>query len=142
MRRKTPNTRSPVVISRALRVACGMIAACMTVSVGLAQYAYDPSNPDEQQGPPGIRYFGSVKDSNGALVPGATIALASDQARFIFVTNEQGRFRGDLPLDVAADKVAAQCWKVGYKALRVTKRPGPAGVKPTVQVDCVLRRVD
>jgi hypothetical protein len=103
-----------------------------------SQYAYDPNAADEQ-GVAGIRYFGSAKDSNGALVSGATIMVASNQSSFVFVTDEQGRFHGTLPLDSVADKVTTKCWKVGFQVVQVTKRTGPQGVKPTVQVDCVLR---
>jgi hypothetical protein len=120
-----------------LGTAIVALAAVMLLSTAHAQYAYDPSAADEQQ--PGIRFFGSAKDSNGVLVPGATILLSSDQASYVFVTDDMGRFHGNLPPATVSDKVAAKCWKAGFRMLTVTKRRGPAGVKPTVQVDCVLR---
>jgi len=121
----------------ALWAACALLAG----SIAMAQvYSFDPANADEQ-GPPGIRYFGAAKDEKGALVSGATIVLESGNASFMFVTDEQGRYRGNLPLESAAGKVDANCSKRGFTFVRVIKRPGPEGVKPTVQVDCVLRRV-
>jgi hypothetical protein len=113
--------------------------AIMGGSIAVAQYVFDPTAPDEV-GPPGIRYFGSVKDEEGRLLAGATIALVADKRNFVFVTDMQGRFRGKLPLDLTSTKIAVKCWKAGFLFVRVAKRPGPAAVSPTVQVDCMLRR--
>lgn len=101
-----------------------------------AQYNYDPNNADEQG--TGIKYFGSVKDERGALVPGATIAIAH---YFMLVTDTQGRFRGNIDGSYTADETPVGCSKPGYDFLRVVKRPGPAGgIKQSVQVDCFLRK--
>jgi hypothetical protein len=119
-----------------IAMLCGVISL-EPGSPARAQYTYNPANADEQE--VGIRYFGAAKDTNGALVPGATIMLSSDLSSYVFVTDEQGRFRGSLPLGAVANKVTPKCFKAGFQAVQVTKRPGPPGVKPTVQVDCVLR---
>jgi hypothetical protein len=102
-----------------------------------AQYEYDPSAADEQE--PGIRYFGTVKDDKGSLISGATIALDSDRFNLVFLTDELGRFHANLSLAAVPEKVTPSCSKPGYNLVRVTKRPGPASVKPTVQILCVLR---
>jgi hypothetical protein len=102
-----------------------------------AQYEYDPSAADEQA--PGIRYFGTVKDDRGSLIPGAIVALDSDRFNLVFLTDELGRFHANLPLGTTPEKVTPGCSKPGYSLIRVTKRPGPAGVKPTVQIVCILR---
>ncbi len=116
-------------------LACALaLAAIAPVS---AQYSYDPGNPDEQG--PGIRYFGSAKDDKGSLLAGVTVLIDSDEISFVFVTDELGRFRGKVPLNMVAGKVTAECSKPGYEIVRVIKRPGPPAPKPTVQVDCVLR---
>ena len=105
-------------------------------SIAMAQYSFDMSDIGEGDH---IRYFGSAKDVNGKLVSGATILLAAaGYPSFVFVTDELGRFRGSLPLDAVADSVVATCSKSGFTFVRVTKRPGPEGVEPTVQVDCIL----
>jgi hypothetical protein len=131
MRRKRLNKAM-----RPLWIGCSLLAG----SYAEAQfYTFDPGNADEQ-GPPGIRYFGTAKDEAGAIVPGATMVLEGANASFIFVTDEQGRFKGNLPPTLIAQKVSAKCSKTGFTAVRVSKRPGPAGAKPTVQVDCLLRR--
>jgi hypothetical protein len=115
----------------------GVVAAFFASHVS-AQYVYDPNAADEQ-GPPSIRYFGAAKDDKGTLLPGTTILLESAQLSFVLVTDEQGRFRANLPLELVAEKVSPKCSKPGFSVVRVTKRAGPEGVKPTVQVDCVLR---
>jgi hypothetical protein len=114
----------------------------LTGPAAMAQnfYTFDPNNADEAT-KPGIRYFGAAKDESGKLVSGATIVLEYGQASFIFVTDEQGRFKTKLPLEAVAAKVSAQCSKSGFKVERVTKRRGPAeGAIQAVQVDCMLRR--
>lgn len=102
-----------------------------------AQYTFNPSAEHEQG--PGIRYFGSAKDSTGDLMSEVTVLLAVGTSTFVFFTDEQGRFRGKLPVDATREKVTARCSKPGYTYISSTKRPGvDAGVQ-SVQVDCVLR---
>lgn len=120
-----------------LRIAAAIGGGLLAIAPVHAQYNYDPAAADEQL--PGIRYFGSAKDERGSLLPGVSILIDSPQAAFVFVTDDLGRFHGNLPLDLGADKVAPKCFKVGFELIRVNKRPGPQGPKPTVQVDCVLR---
>jgi hypothetical protein len=110
------------------------------MSCAYAQYSFDPSNPDEQT--PGIRYFGAAKDEKGVLLPGVTVLIViGGRSSFVFVTDDQGRFRGTVPLTLAdstPDTVAAKCSKMGYQFVRAIERPGLGAPRPYVQVDCVL----
>jgi hypothetical protein len=126
-------------MSNSWRATClGLIALAVITPSG-AQYFYDPSHADEQT--PGVRYFGSAKDDNGALLPGVSVVLDSQQWAYVLNTDEQGRFHINLPLAALTTKVSTKCAKPGFELVRVTSRPGPQGApKPTVQVDCVLRR--
>lgn len=121
------------------RLPLAVVVPLLIVAPAFAQYSYDPSNADEKG--PGIRYFGSAKDENGSLLAGVTVLIDSDESAYVFVTDDQGRFRGKVPLNMVAGKVTAECSKAGFEMVRVSKRPGPAAPKPTVQVDCVLRPV-
>lgn len=122
--------------SPATKVRAAGLLLFLAVSVANAQYSFDLDDLEEGEH---IRYFGSVKDVNGKVVSGATIMLAaSGFGSFVFVTDELGRFRGHLPLEAVADEVVATCSKTGFTFVRITKRPGPKGAVPTVQVDCVL----
>jgi len=116
--------------------AIGLLAMYIIVTSASAQYIYNPANADEG---PGIRYFGSAKDDKGALLPGVSVLISNDQLSFLLVTDEQGRFRANLPLDMRPETVAPKCFKVGYQILQMSKRLGPTGPKVTVQVDCILR---
>lgn len=117
-------------------VTIAAIAALLLAPPALAQYTFDPNNADEQG--PGIKYFGSAKDERGALIPGASILVAHS---FVLVTDDQGRFRGNIDEGFTADKTPVGCSKPGYSFVRAVKRPGPAGgAKKTVQVDCVLHK--
>jgi hypothetical protein len=100
-------------------------------------YMYDPSAPDEQQ--PGIKYFGAAKDANGALLKDVTFQLVTPQSTFVFVTDAQGRFRGNLPEGMTPDKVSSKCFKTGFQMTRIDVRAGPKAPKQTVQVDCFLK---
>ena len=112
---------------------CGLAA----LSTASAQYSYDPSNADEQV--PGMRYFGSAKDSQGSLLSGVSFVFDTGPALYVFVTDKQGRYRGNLPLGTVPAKVSAKCLKAGFRSVRLTQRRGSLGSRPTVQVDCVLQ---
>jgi hypothetical protein len=139
MREQTLIDRRSSASGRQRRVAklIGSIA-CVAMSAASAQYRFDPSAADEQG--PSIRYFGSAKDEKGALLPGVSVQIDGADSVYVFVTDEEGRFHANLPLEMIPEKVTSKCFKEGLRQLRVTTRPGPAGVKPSVQVDCVLRR--
>jgi hypothetical protein len=108
----------------------------LAVSPALAQYSFDPNNADEQG--PGIKYFGSAKDDKGALLAGVTMLI---DHQFTLVTDQQGRYRGNIDAMYTADVTAVGCSKPGYSFVRVVKRPGPSGgVKQTIQADCILHK--
>ena len=114
-----------------------ILAGLAMVASASAQYGYDPSAGDT--GVPGIHYFGSVKDDRGSFLSGATITLTTEWGKYVFVTNDEGRFRGNLPVDMVPEKVSPQCFKTGYQLVQITKRPETNRSKVSVQVDCVLR---
>jgi hypothetical protein len=129
-------SKSPKLKCKSRPILFGIALAALLPSAAMAQYTFDPNNADEQG--PGIKYFGSVKDMRGALIPGASILISHS---FVLVTDNQGRFRGNVDVGYTADKTPVGCSKPGYSFVRVSKRPGPpGGVKQTVQVDCVLKR--
>jgi hypothetical protein len=99
-------------------------------------YLYDPSAADEQTG---IKYFGAAKDAKGALLKDVTFQLVTSQSTFVFVTDDQGRFRGSLPLGTTPEKVTSTCFKAGFQMTRIDVRQGPKAPKPTVEVNCFLR---
>ncbi|MGE3600603.1 MAG: hypothetical protein AB7N70_34185 [Dehalococcoidia bacterium] len=104
-----------------------------------AQYGVDMPRFDEHE--VGIHYFGSAKDAAGNPLADVTFLLQSEQGSFVFVTNADGRFRGTLPIELPISAVTAKCLKQGFAQVRVVKRPGAlAAERPTVQVDCILRR--
>lgn len=103
-----------------------------------AQYSFNPANADEQQ--PGIRYFGSVKTLDGRRIEGATIRLERERVAFVVVSEQDGRYRTRLPLDMTADRIKIACAKDGFEFVRVNVRAAPASAeRSAVQADCVLR---
>jgi len=125
----------------------GICLAALAASIGLAtlaplspasaQYSFNPSNADENG--PGIKYFGSAKDDQGALLPGVTMVIAH---AYTLVTDETGRYRGNIDEMYTVENTPVGCSKPGYEFVRVVKRPGPTnGAKQTIQADCVLHKI-
>jgi hypothetical protein len=127
---------SQVICHRLFVALCGALGALSFFPSATAQYAYDPRNLDEQG--PGIKYFGSVKNDKGSLLKGAIVLI---EHQYMAVTDDQGRFRVNLPETLPGDKVDVSCSNPGYQTILVTKRMGPHGPKETVQVDCVMHIV-
>lgn len=122
---------------RAIRAPALLLAiGVFVLPLARAQYVSDPSSEDEKDS---IRYFGAVKDIGGTVLPAATILITHKSSSFVFVTDEAGRFRGHLPLQAVAGQVSVRCFKADFAPVRLTKRAGPAGARPSVQVDCILR---
>lgn len=124
------------VLKNAYRMSISLLAIYILATPAHSQYVYNPANADEG---PGIRYFGSAKDDKGALLAGVSVLISNHQLSFLLVTDEQGRFRANLPLDMLPETVTSKCFKVGFQLAQMSKRLGPKGPKVTVQVDCVMR---
>jgi hypothetical protein len=102
-----------------------------------AQYTFDPAAHDEERG---IHYFGSARDSNGALLRGVIVSIDSDRDSYVLVTDEVGRFKVILPLGTVPEATTVKCSKAGYYFVRVTKRVEIKPSRLSVQVDCLLRK--
>jgi hypothetical protein len=130
---KQSNPKPEKLRHRLLGAAGMAFVALTTLPSAWAQYSYDPRNQDEQG--PGIKYFGSVKDDRGALLNGAVVMI---QHEYMLVSDDQGRFRSNLPANLPGEKVAVTCSHPGYQPIRIIKRLGPHGPKEIVEVDCVM----
>ena len=127
--------KSPAVKHQLTR-CCWAAVAAVAASAAAAQYVYNPANADEG---PGVRFFGSAKNDDGALLPGVSILLENGQLSVLIATNDQGRYRVDLPVDTQPERVTAKCFKTGMQFVRMVRRSAPKGPKVMVQLDCVLR---
>lgn len=117
-----------------------MLATLALASAGAAFAQYTNDGPEDLLKGNGVRYFGAARDERGARLADVSFLFETPQASFVFVTDAGGRFRGLLPLDTAKKTVTAKCWKAGLETVRVERRAGPDPARPSVQVDCVLRR--
>jgi hypothetical protein len=112
-------------------------AEVLAFRVAVAQmYAYDPAHP------PGSAhvYFGSTKDSDGNLLSGVTVALDTGETTYVMVTDEAGRFKIEVPKELAASQIKFSCSKPGYVQLRAIRRFAPNKAASPIQADCVLGR--
>ena len=129
--------RIPNLLRSPILAAGSALAGLVFISSASAQYSFDPNNADEKSG--GIKYFGSAKDDQGALLPGVTILIGRE---LVLVTDEQGRYRGSVDPLYTPDITTVGCSKSGYQFVSVTKRPGPVGAaQQTVEVNCILRKI-
>ena len=134
---KKLDCRPPKFPRSLLFVVGSAIAALMFAFPVSAQYSFDPNNADEKSG--GIKYFGSAKDDQGALLPGVTILIGRE---LVLVTDQQGRYRGSVDPMYTPDQTTIVCSKPGYKFVRAIKRPGPVGAaRQTVEANCILHKV-
>ena len=124
-------------VQLAALAGCIGLATLLTLSSASAQYSFNPNNADESG--PGIKYFGSAKDDQGALLPGVTMIVAH---AYTMVTDETGRYRGNIDEMYTVENTPIGCSKPGYEFVRVVKRNGPTnGAKKTIQADCVLHKI-
>lgn len=113
------------------------IASLAFFSPASAQYVFDPNNADENSG--GIKYFGSAKDDQGALLPGVTVLIGRE---LVLITDAQGRYRGSVDPMYTPDETAVACAKPGYEFVRAIKRPGPlSAARQTVEANCTLHKI-
>jgi hypothetical protein len=120
---------------RKILVLLPLLAALAAASPAAAQYTFDLGNPDESG--PGTKVFGSAKDERGAPLIGAMVMISHT---FVLVTDYTGRYRGNVPPNVAVDKAQVDCVKAGYRLVRVAKRPGPQAPKKSFQIDCLFHQ--
>jgi hypothetical protein len=123
------------VRKRSRLLPCQLLSL-MLFGAAEAQYTFDPAAHDDN----GIRYFGSAKDSDGALLKGVVILIDSGWNSYVLVTDEVGRFKVTLPLGTVPEATAVKCSKVGYYFVRVIKRVEIKPSRLSVQVDCLLRK--
>lgn len=112
-------------------------AAAGVPASALAQYAIALQD-DREEGK--VHYFGSAKDEKGALLEDVTFVLETEWAKFIFVTDANGRFRGVLPVEIPVNSVKASCSKPGFQDTRVVKRPGPRSADRAGRLPASSRR--
>jgi hypothetical protein len=117
------------------------ISAAAVLGISTADaggYGYDPASTYKDG--PGNIYFGVARNASGNYVPGVTVILETRDVNFVLYTDDTGRFRTKLPLNVNPGDVTAHCSRNGYRAVKVIKRTPPAGRPSPVQVDCVLQQ--
>lgn len=83
-------------------------------------------------------WFGTAQDASGRYLPNATIVLETRQIDFVAVTNEQGRFRLELPVNIRPTDVQVRCSLKGYSKSLITRRlPRRKALSP-VEIGCKL----
>lgn len=100
---------------------------------------YGDYNPEDfLRDHPANVHFGFVKDDEGRYVEGATIVLATDRLDFVAVTDALGRFRMELPVDIAPDQVEPACSHPDYGAARIVTRPPRGSATSPSELNCFL----
>ncbi|MFN2328404.1 MAG: hypothetical protein ABR612_05765 [Chromatocurvus sp.] len=117
-----------------------LLLAAMAYSFagGVAAQLYSDFSPASSDDAPSNVYFGTAKDADGNYIRGATVVVATSMMDFVAVTDHRGRFRLNLPVDIAPTEVQARCSHNAYGDSRVVRRlPRGAALSP-VEISCRL----
>ena len=100
-------------------------------------YAFDPASPPNTA----VNvYFGSMKDRDGKLLSDVTVRLDVERMTYVMVTDDAGRFKINIPRDIARSRVKFTCSRPGYALYRATMRLPPNKAQSPIQADCILER--
>src|SRR6516164_7331853 len=123
---------------RAFASACAVTCAFAVAAwAGGAGFGDDDDNSEEE----GPAYFGFVRDSNGATVPDAKVAVGvQGRGGVITRTDLLGTYKvPGFGKDVDPKDVEVTCNKPGYKQVRVTRRSTPSSdPKIPIETECTL----
>ena len=123
--------------SAALTVMCAVSVAAWAGGAGLG----DDNDTSAETGP---SYFGFVRDTNGATVPGATVTVAvKNHGSVITRTDALGTYKvPGFGTDVNPKDVEISCDKQGYKQARVVRRSSPStNPKIPIETECTLQHI-
>lgn len=122
-----------------LRPAAAVVSLALVLqgTVQAGGYTYDPSSAHERG--PSTVYFGSARTAEGKYISGVTIVITTPTVDFVVATDDAGRFRLELPMQMAVSDVTARCSKPGMTVVRVSKRPYPGKDLTPVEVNCLLK---
>lgn len=132
---------TPIRLCGGAASVCGSLVATVLILVWTAgaahaqMYLPDPSiRADDTTN----TYFGSTKDVDGRLLSDVTVAVTGDNATYVMVTDDAGRFKIRVPKTLPAARLKFSCSKPGYALVRVVRRSPPKGAASPVQADCVF----
>ena len=121
--------------SAALTVMCAISVAAWAGGAGFG----DDDDASAETGP---SYFGFVRDTNGATVPGAKVTVAvKNRSSVITRTDALGTYKvPGFGTDVNPKDVEISCDKQGYKQARVV-RPSSRSTDPKIPIEteCTLQ---
>jgi hypothetical protein len=130
------NCRRNAASSFVVRIAAGASIAAAISNGADAQIYLPDTKPDVDQTT--NVYFGSTKDTDGRFLSGVTASIKVDNATYLMVTDDAGRFKIRVPKNFPASRLKFSCSRPGYVLVRATKRPPPGNAPSPVQADCVL----
>ena len=115
-----------------------LVAGLALLAAGPAQaQLYGGFTPHAAHGPMNV-WFGTARDAAGRYLPGVTVVLETSTLDFVAVTDRQGRFRLELPLQAKPPQVTVRCSKQGHGAARVVRRLPRGGAATPVEIACTL----
>lgn len=85
--------------------------------------------------------FGTVKNSDGDYLSDATVVLQTQFLDFVAVTNENGRFRFELPEEINAKDLKTGCSLPGHAIERLIRRLPRGGATSPTEINCVLKSI-
>ena len=111
-----------------------IVAGFTTPSIAQLYSDFSPASNDSAENV----YFGAAKDGDGNYVRGATVVVATSLMDFVAVTDDQGRFRLSLPVDITPSEVKARCSHNAYRDSRIVRRLPRGEALTPVEISCRL----
>lgn len=116
-----------------------LLGSLMLIATPAVAQLYGNVIPDEVlNNTEGNVYFGAVRDEHGQFLENATVVLDTGFIEYVAVTDPRGRYRLQLPLDVAPGQVLARCSRPGFATSRLVRRPPRSGAMTPVEISCFL----
>ncbi len=87
----------------------------------------------------GPAFFGFVRDERGSHITKATVILKETSGPTVkVISNILGVYRTHITLNVKIEAVTISCEKVGYKQIKLVRRPQKTN--KLIETDCIMQK--
>jgi hypothetical protein len=127
---------------RSWQIAIVALGICFAASTALWAGGSGFDDEHEHSEDEGPVFFGFVKDTRGAAVADAKVAVSTPSSELITRSNILGAYRvPGFRKHIDPETVKIVCEKDGYKYVRTFRRSSPS-TNPTqpIEMECILQR--
>lgn len=124
----------------AVGIAVAGVFACMPAFANGGDFFEELSATWQTNADEGVPYFGFVRDSNGKLIPNATVsATTASGSTFVVQADNMGHYRiPGFSKSVDPKRVQVTCSKPGYRLVTRDRRVLRGATNVPIETDCTL----